>query len=112
MCAHPRAPLPAAMRSAPIATNQIQLRAGGSTNAPASTSPRPTSDNAAQMLTVRSLGAPRSRSMRTWSASPRRRTITYGTTNHNTSAVNASVTDVAMTNAIAVATSVSTRTKL
>ena len=37
--------------------------------------------------------------------------MTYGTTNHNTSAVNASVTDVAITNAIAVAISVSTRTK-
>ena len=45
----PLAPLPAASRSAAIAANQIQFRAGGSTNAPASTSVSPMSDNEAQI---------------------------------------------------------------
>ena len=107
----PPPPLPAANRSAPIAANQIQLRAGGSTNAPASTSASPMSDSDAQIATdPRSTcrargrcapgardraGAPRGRGRRT----RRLRRRTRG------------VTDVAMMNATPVATSVRTRTR-
>ena len=81
----PPAPLPAASRSAPIAANQIQLRAGGSTNAPASTSVRPMSDNEAKIATDPRSTWARSRSMRTWSPRPSRRTTRYGTTNQKAS---------------------------
>ena len=70
--------------------SQSQFRAGGSTNAPASTSVSPMSDNSAQSPPIlRSIVAARSRSMRTWSPRPSRRTTRYGTTNQSGSSAEA-----------------------
>ena len=56
----PDPPRAAAKRSARIAASQIQLRAGGSTVAPTSTSASPTSERPAHRYTVPWLVPPRS----------------------------------------------------